>query len=98
MYSQPHSAGCKWVDKERYSGSAGWGLGYGANNPIPISSSSSSTIEIKTNVIPVTIGATGTTLKSFSKYLSNILGKHEIKELYKTDILSTSHILQEVLT
>jgi len=48
---------CKWVDKERHSGSAGWGLGY---NPIPLSSSSR-TIEIKTNVIPVIIGATGTT-------------------------------------
>ena len=50
---------------------------------------------IKTNVIPVTIGATGTISKSFRKYLSNIPGKHEIKELQKTAILDTAHILQK---
>ena len=38
---------------------------------------------VKTNVIPVIIGATGTTSKRFRKYLSNIMGKHEIKELQK---------------
>ena len=31
---------------------------------------------VKTNVIPVIIGATGTVSKSFRKYLSNIPGKH----------------------
>ena len=36
---------------------------------------------VETNVIPVIIGATGMISKSFTKYLSNILGKHEIKEL-----------------
>ena len=35
----------------------------------------------KTKVIPVIRGATGTTSKPFKKYLSNILGKHEIKEM-----------------
>jgi hypothetical protein len=35
---------------------------------------------VKTNVIPVTIAATGTISKSFRKYLNNIQGKHEIKE------------------
>jgi hypothetical protein len=35
---------------------------------------------VKTNVIPVVIQPTLTTSKSFRKYLSNILGKHEIKE------------------
>jgi hypothetical protein len=34
-------------------------------------------------VIPVITGATGTTSKSFRKYLSNIPGKHEPKELQK---------------
>jgi hypothetical protein len=52
---------------------------------------------IKTNVIPVIIGATGTVSKSFRKYLSNILGIHEVKELQKTAIFGTAHILQKVL-
>ena len=47
---------------------------------------------VKTNVISVTVGATGTTLKSFRKYLSNVSGKHEIKEPQKTAILGTAHI------
>jgi RNase P/RNase MRP subunit POP5 len=34
---------------------------------------------VKTNVIPVIIGTTGTISKSFRKYLSNIMEKHEIK-------------------
>jgi len=34
---------------------------------------------VKTKVIPVIIGATGTISKSFRKYLSNILGEHEVK-------------------
>jgi len=33
---------------------------------------------VKTKVIPVITGATGTVSKSFRKYLSNTLGKHEI--------------------
>jgi len=32
-------------------------------------------------VIPVIIGATGTISKSFRKYISNIPGNHEVKEL-----------------
>jgi glycosylphosphatidylinositol transamidase (GPIT) subunit GPI8 len=52
---------------------------------------------VKTNVIPVIIGATGTISKSFRKYLSNVLGNHEVKELQKTAILSTAHILRKVL-
>ena len=47
---------------------------------------------VKTKVIPVIIGATGTISKSFRKYVSNIPGKHEVKELQKTDILGTAHI------
>ena len=49
-------------------------------------------------MIPVTIGATGTISKSFRKYVSNIPGKHEVKELQKTAILDTAHILRKVLT
>jgi hypothetical protein len=52
---------------------------------------------VKTKVIPVTIGATGTISKSFRKYLSNRPGKHEIKELQKTTILGTAQVLRKVL-
>ena len=52
---------------------------------------------VKTKVIPVIIGATGTISKSFRKYVSNIPGKHEVKELQKTSILGTAHLLRKVL-
>jgi hypothetical protein len=32
-------------------------------------------------MIPVIIGATGTVSKSFRKYVSNIPGKHEVRDL-----------------
>jgi 23S rRNA pseudoU1915 N3-methylase RlmH len=53
---------------------------------------------VKTRLIPVIIGATGTVSKSFRKYVSNIPGNHEVKELQKTAILGTAHILRKVLT
>jgi len=53
---------------------------------------------VKTRVIPVIIDATGTISKSFRKYVSNIPGKDEVKELQKTVILGTAHILRKVLT
>jgi hypothetical protein len=53
---------------------------------------------VKTKVIPVITGATGTISKSFRKYVSNIPGNHEVKEPQKTAILSTAHILRKVLT
>ena len=46
---------------------------------------------VKTKVVPVIIGATGTISKSFRKYVSNIPGNHEVKELQKTAILDTAH-------
>jgi hypothetical protein len=52
---------------------------------------------VKPKVIPVIIGATGTISKSFRKYVSNIPGNHEVKELH-TAILGTAHILGKVLT
>jgi len=52
---------------------------------------------VKIKVIPVIIGATGTISKSFGKYVSNIPGKYEVKELQKTAILGTAHILRKVL-
>ena len=36
---------------------------------------------VKTKVIPVIIGATGTLSKTFRKYVSNMPGNHEVKEL-----------------
>ena len=42
-------------------------------------------------MIPVIIGATGAISKSFRKYVSNIPGNHEVKELQKTAILGTAH-------
>ena len=52
---------------------------------------------VKTKVKPVIIGATGTISKTFRKYVSNIPGSHEVKELQKTVILGTAHILRKVL-
>jgi hypothetical protein len=52
---------------------------------------------VKTELIPVVTGANGTMSKSFRKYLSNISGKHTIKELQKTAILGTACILEKVL-
>ena len=53
---------------------------------------------VKTKVIPVIISATGTISKSFRKYMSNIPGNHEVKELQKIAILGTAHILRKVPT
>jgi hypothetical protein len=53
---------------------------------------------VKTKVILAIIGATGTISKSFRKYVSNIPRNHEVKELQKTAILGTAHILRKVLT
>jgi hypothetical protein len=53
---------------------------------------------VKARVIPVIIGATGTVSKSFRKYVSDIPGEHDVKEIQKTAILGTAHILREVLT
>jgi len=52
---------------------------------------------VTTKVIPVIIGATGTISKTFRKYVSNIPGKHEVRELQKTAILGTALILGKVL-
>ena len=52
---------------------------------------------VKTNLIPVIIGETGTISKTFRKYVSNIPGNHEVKELQKTAILGTAHVLRKVL-
>ena len=53
---------------------------------------------VKTSVIPVIIRAIGTISKPFRKYLSDIPGNHDLKELQKTAILGTAYILRKVLT
>ena len=52
---------------------------------------------VKTKVIPVIIEATGTISKSFIKYVSNIPGNYEVKEIQETATLGTAHILRKVL-
>jgi hypothetical protein len=51
---------------------------------------------VKTWVIPVIIGATGTISKSLRQYLNKIAGKNDIDEL-KKNLLGTELILREVL-
>jgi hypothetical protein len=53
---------------------------------------------VKTKVIPVIIGATEIISKSLRKYVSNIPGNHKVKELQKTAILGTAHVIRKVLT
>jgi hypothetical protein len=52
---------------------------------------------IKEKVIPIIVEATGTILKSLRPYLSNTPGMCEIKELQKTAVLDTAHLLRKVL-
>jgi hypothetical protein len=52
---------------------------------------------VNARVTPVIIGATGTISKSFTKYVSTIPGNHEVRELQKTAILGTAHILRKAL-
>ena len=54
-------------------------------------------MDCETKVIPIIIGTTRTVSKSFRKYVSNIPGKHEVKELQKTAILGTEQIIRKVL-
>jgi hypothetical protein len=54
------------------------------------------TWNVKTRVIPVIIGATGTISKSFRKCMSTITGNHDVRELQNTAILGTAHILRTV--
>jgi hypothetical protein len=53
---------------------------------------------VKTRVIPVIIGATGTISKLFRKYVSTKPGNQYVRELQKTAIFGTAHILRKVLT
>jgi hypothetical protein len=53
--------------------------------------------DVKTRVLPVIIGATGTISQSFRKYVSTIPGNDKVKELENTAILGTAHIIRKVL-
>jgi hypothetical protein len=53
---------------------------------------------VRAKVIPVITGATETISKSPRQYLNNVLRKDKIKELQKTAILGTAHVLRKVLT
>jgi hypothetical protein len=52
---------------------------------------------VKTGLIPVIIGATRTISKSFRKHVRTIPRNREVKELQKTAILGTAHMLRKVL-
>jgi len=52
---------------------------------------------VKTKVIPAIIRTTGIVSKSIRKYLSNIPGKHKMKDLQKTSTWDTANILWNVL-
>jgi hypothetical protein len=52
---------------------------------------------IKARVIPVIIGATGIISKSLRKHVNTIPGNKEVKEVEKTAIFGTAHILRKVL-
>ena len=51
---------------------------------------------VKAKMIPVIAGATGSTSKSFTKYLNSIPGVGDDKKLQKTAILITAHKLWDV--
>jgi len=53
---------------------------------------------VKADVITVINGATGTISKSFRKYVGNISGNHDVRELQKIAILGTAHSFREVPT
>jgi len=52
---------------------------------------------VKAQVIPVITGASGSISKSLRRYLSNIPGKHDVKERQTTAIQGTAHMLCKVL-
>jgi hypothetical protein len=47
----------------------------------------------KAKVTPIITGVNRTISKSHRKYLNNIPGKHEIKELQNSALFGTAHIL-----
>lgn len=53
---------------------------------------------MKSKTIPVVIGALGVIKKGTGKYINEIPGKTQLRELQKTTLLGTAHILRKVLS
>jgi hypothetical protein len=53
---------------------------------------------VKSKVRVTLTRATAAISELVRQYLSNIPGKQEVKELQKTAILGTAHVLQSILT
>ena len=54
--------------------------------------------QMKTEIIPVVIGALGMVKKGSEKFISEIPGNVNPKEIQKTTLLGTVHILRKVLS
>ena len=53
--------------------------------------------QMKTEIIPVAIGALGVIKKGSEKFISEIAGNINLQETQKTTLLGTAHILRKVL-
>ena len=53
---------------------------------------------LKTTTVPVVIGALGTIKKDIENYTNKIPGKINIHKLQKITLLSTAHLLRQVLS
>jgi len=53
---------------------------------------------VKAKPIPLITGANRNISKSFTQYLGNTAGKHEMKELQKTAMLGPAYLLQKELS
>ena len=54
--------------------------------------------QMKTEIIPVAIGALGVIKKGSEKFISEIAGNINLQETQKTTLLGTAHILRKVLS
>jgi hypothetical protein len=53
--------------------------------------------KVQTKCLPVTMGATGTISKSLRKCLSVVPVEHRFKEINKTALLGSAHMLRKLL-
>ena len=54
--------------------------------------------QMKTEIIPVVIGAIGVIKKGSEKFISEIPGNINLQEIQKTTLLGMAHILRKVLS
>ena len=54
--------------------------------------------QMKTEIIPVVIGALGVIKKGSEKFIRQIPGNINLQEIQKTTLLGTAHILRKVLS